>query len=114
VELLPRIAYVRGNAANEKTVMTLGQIILSQLTDPFRIALIVALVFTLLRNRAVTGVIVPALAGIVFVAVIIPSTLGAASTEPVLRQVLVGLLSNAVILSVVAGIWQVWLHFRKP
>ena len=52
-------------------------ILKSQLMDPFRIALLIALVFTMWRNRAVTGTVVPLLAGMLFVAVIIPATISA-------------------------------------
>ena len=93
--------------------MTLGQMILSQLIDPFRIALIVALVFTALRNRAVTGWVVPLLAGLLFVAVIIPSTIGSQLAEPLWLQVVTGLVSNAVILTVVLGVWEIVQRLRR-
>ena len=35
--------------------MTFGEILFAQLTDPFRLGLIVALVVTMLRTEAVTG-----------------------------------------------------------
>ena len=50
------------------------ELIQSQLMDPFRIGLIVALVYTMFRTRAATGTAVPLALGVVFVAVILPST----------------------------------------
>src|SRR4028118_1889563 len=54
--------------------MTISEILLSQLTDPFRLGLIVALVVTMLRTEAVTGRWVPLATGVVFVAFILPLT----------------------------------------
>ncbi|PTE15595.1 hypothetical protein [Pseudogemmobacter blasticus] len=85
--------------------MTLSQLILSQLADPFRIGLIIALVFTMLRTRSATGVWLPLAAGVLFVAVILPTTMGTASPEPLWRQVATGVVANSVILGVVLGIW---------
>ena len=50
------------------------ELIQSQLLDPFRIGLIVALVFTMFRTRAATGTFIPLTAGVIFVAVILPAT----------------------------------------
>ncbi len=74
--------------------------VLSQLTDPFRIGLMVALVITMLRTAAVTGRWIPLALGVVFVAVIVPSTLPSQTVE-FMDAVLAGLVSNAIILVVV-------------
>lgn len=92
--------------------MTLSQLILTQLADPFRIGLIVALVATMLRTRAATGTVLPLAAGMVFVAVILPSTIGAGMAEPLWRQVAAGLVSNGVILGVVLGLWTAVSRLR--
>jgi hypothetical protein len=55
--------------------MTFGEILVAQLTDPFRLALIVGLVLTMLRTEAVTGRWVPLALGLLFVAFIIPATM---------------------------------------
>ena len=47
----------------------------SQITDIFRIGLLAGLIYTIERTRSQTGVVIPILAGLVFVAVIIPSTI---------------------------------------
>ena len=71
-------------------------LLLAQLTDVFRIGLILALVLTMWRTRAMTGTVIPLLAGVLFVAVIIPATQPTA--EPLWRSVAVGLVANAIIL----------------
>ena len=78
-------------------------LIQSQLADPFRIGLIVALVFTMLRTRGATGTVLPLGAGVVFVAVILPSTMprGAASLT---EAVLAGLVSNLIIMGIVLAL----------
>ena len=86
-------------------------ILLAHLTDPFRIGLIVALVFTMLRTAPVTGTWLPLAAGVVFVAVIIPTTMQAGQ-GPLWQAVAVGILSNAVILAVVMGLWTLYRRLR--
>jgi hypothetical protein len=80
----------------------------SQLTDIFRIGLLAGLVYTAIRNQAQTGLVLPFVAGIVFVAVIIPSTMPKPGVE-LLHAVLSGLVSNAVI---VAVLWLLWSRFK--
>ncbi len=86
-------------------------ILLAQLTDPFRIGLIVALFATMLRTAAVTGTLVPLAAGVVFVAVIIPMTMQA-GPGPAWQAVAVGIVANAVILAVVMGLWTLFRRLR--
>lgn len=92
--------------------MTFSQIIVSQFTDPFRIALLAALIWTMLRTRGATGTLIPLAAGIAFVAVIIPSTMGAGAAVPFLDQVLAGLVSNTVITGVLLGLWEAVRRLR--
>ncbi|PZR00577.1 MAG: hypothetical protein DI533_08510 [Cereibacter sphaeroides] len=92
--------------------MPLSDLLVSQLTDPFRIGLIIALLYTALRNRAVTGQIGPLLAGIAFVAIIIPTVMQTSSTEPLMRLIVSGLASNAIILGVVWGLWTLLQRLR--
>ncbi|WP_396267917.1 hypothetical protein [Ideonella sp.] len=77
--------------------------VLSQLIDPFRIGLMVALVITMLRTAAVTGRWIPLALGVVFVAVIVPSTLPSQSVV-LMEAVLAGLVSNSIILAVVLAV----------
>ena len=78
----------------------MAELVISQLSDPFRIGLIVALVVTMFRTSAVTGRILPLALGVVFVAVILPSTLPR-ETTPFSHALLAGLVSNLIILAVV-------------
>lgn len=84
--------------------MTLTDLALSQFMDPFRIALLIGLVFTMQRTLAVTGRVVPLLAGIAFVAVIIPSTITKGLAADYLTQIAVGVVTNTVILAVILGV----------
>ncbi len=86
--------------------MALTDLLAAQLTDVFRIGLIAALLFTTLRNRAVTGLVLPLLAGIVFVAVIIPVTQPGAEDLP--RVVGVGVVANVILAGIGFGIWQAY------
>ncbi len=71
----------------------------SQITDIFRLGLLAGLIFTTERTRAQTGILLPLVAGIVFVAVIIPSTITTSNVD-IASAVGVGLVSNAVIVAV--------------
>ncbi len=92
--------------------MTFSQLILSQFADPFRIVLLAGLVYTMVRTREQTGLLIPLAAGVVFVAVIIPSTLGAQLPVPFWQQVAAGLVSNTVLVGVILGIWEAIRRIR--
>ena len=72
-------------------------LVLLQLTDLFRIGLIVGLVYTMHRTAAVTGRVLPLLLGVVFVAVMLPATLPSTSVS-FTDAILAGLVSNTIIL----------------
>lgn len=92
---------------------TLTAMLAAQLTDPFRIGLVAALVLTMLRTEAVTGRALPLAAGIFFIAAIIPATMPAPGTAAVLWvQIVVGVVSNTVILAVVLALRTLWLRLR--
>jgi hypothetical protein len=82
----------------------------SQLTDPFRIGLLIALFVTMLRTRAASGIVLPLAAGIVFVAVIVPTTMGSGF---VLQTGLAGVVSNAVIVAAIYGIWTIYQRAKS-
>lgn len=84
----------------------------SQLTDPFRIGLIIALVFTMLRTRTTTGSLIPLAAGVVFVAVILPSTMPS-GTAGLVDAILAGLVSNLIILGIVLVGWTLVARLRR-
>ena len=79
------------------------ELIQSQLADPFRIGLILALVVTMYRTQAATGTLLPLAAGVVFVAVILPST-GIGGGADLMQAVLAGILSNLIILGIVLAL----------
>lgn len=75
-------------------------IYLAQLTDPFRIGLLIALVLTAANTAQALNRWIPIALGIVFVAVLIPFSIGANATVDATTSVLVGLVTNATILAV--------------
>jgi hypothetical protein len=86
---------------------TLIDLVISQLADPFRIGLLIALVVTMQRTAAVTGRVIPLLAGVVFVAVMLPTTMPSA-TVGLKDAILAGLVSNVIILlPVLAAAWLI-------
>ncbi|WP_378943381.1 hypothetical protein [Mesorhizobium sp. ANAO-SY3R2] len=74
-------------------------IYLAQLLDPFRIGLLIALVLTAANTAQALNRWIPIALGVVFVAVLIPFSLGPADSHPAATAVLVGLFSNATILA---------------
>lgn len=91
----------------------MSEIILAQLIDPFRIILLGGLVYTMMRTRGQTGTIVPLLAGIVFVAALIPSTLGRTPEADFPAEVMTGLISNAIITAVIFAGFLLFQRLRS-
>jgi len=87
-------------------------LVLSQLSDLFRIGLIVALVVTMRRTASVTGRFVPLVLGVVFVAVMLPATMPNASSSSG-DAILAGLVSNSIILAGVLACAQVIARMRR-
>jgi K+ transporter len=81
----------------------------SQITDIFRFGLLAGLIYTTERTRGQTGILLPLVAGTVFVAVIIPTTITKSSVD-IASAVGVGLVANAVI---VAVMWYAWTAFKS-
>ena len=88
------------------------ELVFSQLSDVFRIGLIMALVVTMLRTSSVTGRVLPLIAGVVFVAVIVPSTLSG-SSETLSQEIAAGLISNLIILLPVLALVKLISHLRR-
>ena len=86
----------------------MGDLLAAQAGDVFRIGLLVALLLTTLRNRPITGMLLPLAAGAVFVAVIIPLTGATTRPEPLPIQVLAGLVVNAVYIAIALALWSLW------
>ena len=85
-------------------------LVLSQLTDIFRIGLIIGLVFTMHKTAAVTGRILPLVLGVVFLAVMLPATMPKASAS-FTDAIVAGLVSNTIILAPVLVV--AWLISRS-
>lgn len=92
--------------------MPLTEILTSQLTDLFRIGLMIALIITAKRNVAATGWVLPLIFGVIFVAIIIPSTLQTQNTEPLWRLIAVGVVANMVILAAALAAYSAFKRFR--
>lgn len=87
---------------------------LSQLIDPFRIGLLFFLLHTALRTRHATGMAMPLLLGVVFVAILIPLTTSRVDAQTTLlwQAIATGVAANAVILSVFVAAWFAWRKSR--
>ena len=87
-------------------------LVISQLSDLFRIGLIIALVVTTLRYAAVTGRVLPLALGVVFVAVILPTTMlnGSAGLA---QTIFAGLISNSIIVVLVLGVAHLITRLRR-
>jgi hypothetical protein len=90
----------------------LTDLVLAQLTDPFRIGLLIALVVTMLRTAAVTGRVLPLALGLLFVAVILPTTMPT-GTAGVGDAILAGLISNLIIVGPVLAIAALVVRLRR-
>lgn len=88
------------------------ELVFSQLSDLFRIGLIVALVVTMRRTAAVTGRVVPLALGVVFVAVMLPATMSSASSSSG-DAIVAGLISNSIILAFVLACAAVIARVRR-
>ena len=86
-------------------------LIQTQLFDLFRIGLLIALFVTMLRTSQVTGRLVPLALGVVFVAVIIPSTNPPANVT-LTDAILAGLVSNVIILGIILALAAVVRRVR--
>jgi hypothetical protein len=93
--------------------MTLLDLLLSQLSDPFRIGLLIALFITMLRTRTASGIWVPLAAGVVFVAVILPTTMQTTLPAPLTQVIGVGVLANVVIVALIMAAWEVYQRVRR-
>lgn len=92
-----------------KVEMDQSALLIAQLTDVFRIGLLAGLIYTAERTRAQTGVLVPLLVGIVFIAIIIATTMPVAGV-PMLQAIVSGVVADAIIVGV---LWAIWSVVRK-
>ena len=94
--------------------MNFTEIVQAQLGDMFRAALILALLYTMLRTRAVTGTWLPLAAGIVFVAVIIPMTMPSVIAAPLWMQVVVFAVVSVALLLLARPPVKAWVARTTP
>ncbi len=92
--------------------MPLTDLLIAQLTDVFRIGLIVALIATAYRTRANTGLVMPLILGVVFIALMIPMTLPPPGGDPLWRLAAVGVVANLILLAVAGGVWTLIQRLR--
>lgn len=91
------------------------ELLISQLTDPFRIGLVLFLLVTAIRTRAATGLWTPLAVGILFIAVLIPLTTGAAAAPDNAARLTAmgfGVVANALLLAVMLAGWLGWQRLR--
>jgi hypothetical protein len=92
--------------------MTLTDLFLSQVTDVFRIGLLIALVATAMRTAQAVGRMLPLAAGLVFVAVLIPLSIAPPAGVGLAMAIGCGLAANAAILAVLLAAQALFQRFR--
>jgi len=92
--------------------MDISTLMVEQFTDIFRLGLLAGLIYTTERTRQQTGVLLPLIAGVVFVAVIIPSTMPQPDVS-LWQAVAAGVAVNAVIVAVFWLAWQAVSRARR-
>jgi hypothetical protein len=92
--------------------MPLPDLLLAQLSDPFRIGLLIALFITMLRTQNASGTWIPLGVGAVFVAVIIPATAQSALLAPMWQLIAVGVAANIVLLAIILAAWTLFQRLK--
>jgi hypothetical protein len=93
--------------------MTLTDLFLSQVTDVFRIGLLIALMLTAARTEQAVGQVLPLAAGLVFVAVLIPLTISPPTGVGLAMAIGCGLAANAAILAVLLAARALLARFGR-
>jgi hypothetical protein len=93
--------------------MDVAHIIVEQLADPFRMGLLIALLFMAAKPSGGHQRWLPIALGLVFVAVLIPTAMASDAADPVSAQIGVGLLSNAIIVGIMLFAEAVFERLRK-
>lgn len=91
--------------------MGIVDIFVTQIGDLFRVVLMLAVLVTQIRTRALSGKRLPLALGTVLVAALIPVILPVANVG-FFTAFAVGLVANALILAVLLGGWAVLRRFR--
>ena len=92
--------------------MSLSDLLLTQLSDLFRIGLLIALFVTMLRTRAASGTLTPRAIGAVFVAVLLPLTAQASLAAPLATVIGVGIIANVIWLAIILAIWTLYQRLK--
>jgi hypothetical protein len=92
--------------------MDISTLLVEQFTDVFRLGLLAALIYTTERTRLQTGVVLPLVAGSVFIAFIIPATMPAGGVSQWLATA-TGVIVNLVVVSLFWLAWQAVLKSRR-
>ncbi|MDW6021314.1 hypothetical protein SAZ10_05985 [Mesorhizobium sp. BAC0120] len=94
--------------------MEVAHIIVGQLADPFRMGLLIALLFMAARpSGGGHHRWLPIALGLVFVAVLIPTAMASNAADPVSAQIGVGLLSNGIIVGIMLFAEAVFERLRR-
>lgn len=86
----------------------MADILVSQLTDPFRIGMMFFLLVTAIRTRDTMGMKAPLAMGVIFVAILLPMTTAASAEVARFTSIGLGIVSNALILGVFLVGWFFW------
>lgn len=92
--------------------MTLVDIFRDQIIDPFRIGMVIMLLVTAARTSGAAGTLVPIGLGIVFIAVLIPTTMG--DGLDTMREIAVGLVVNAILVGLALGAKLLFQRLTSP
>ncbi len=92
--------------------MSFTDVLSAQLTDLFRIGLLVAMVLTARNTAGQLNPVIPMALGVVFVAVLIPLTMGGGTPDR-MQAIGVGLVSNAIILAAILAAKAVYERMSK-
>jgi hypothetical protein len=93
--------------------MDVARIMIEQLADPFRVGLLIALLFTAANSSGVLNRWLPIALGLAFVAVLIPTAMASDMADPVTAQIGVGLLSNGIIVGIMLLAEAVFNRIRR-
>ena len=92
--------------------MEITTLMLEQASDIFRLGLLAGLIYTTQRTRLQTGVVLPLVAGVIFVAIIIPATMPKAGVDMWLATS-TGAFVNAVIVGLMWLGWQAYDRSKR-
>lgn len=88
-------------------------LVTAALVDPFRMALLAALVFTQTRTAGHTGTLIPLALGVLFVALMIPMTMGFDESLGLPLVMGAGVVANLVLLVPIVFAVRFWMQRGK-